>query len=141
MEKRNIEEARELCQLNGIDIYPVAVGYSDKIAVKVNGKERIGKDFYISETVKDYRGKWIIGYNEKINEMWKYYAAKIKQKIKDHNREVGNTGGAAAAGLPFFITPKDEFIACLILFGVVLALTGLVIAIALAYAAYSKNKD
>ncbi|MFD2827194.1 hypothetical protein ACFSYG_11990 [Leeuwenhoekiella polynyae] len=141
MEKIKVTEARELCQLNGIEIYPFHIAYSTRIAVNINGKVRLGKDLYISETVRDHNGKWMIGYKEKINNMWLFYAAKIKKKLKAHNLEVGNTGGAAAAGLPFFITPKDEFIACLILFAIVVGLTALVTVLALAYAAYKKNKD
>ena len=142
MEKWRITHARELCQLNGIEIYPADRGWSTKIIVKIGKKEKVSKDNYIAPTVK-VNGKWQIGYEEKINDLWLHYAAKIKKKLTVHNLgdSGSNTGGAVAAGLPLLITPKDEFLACLILFALVVGLTGLVTVIALAIAAYKKNRD
>ena len=151
MEKIKITEARELCQLNGIDIYPVDVAWSTRIAVKINGKEKLGKQLYISETVKDSRGKWQIGYNEKINDMWLYYAAKIKKKLKAHNlgfAEGNTTGGVAAAGLPFIITaaPNDtpadvQLMGVLVIFLVIAGLAALVLMIAAFVASNRKHRE
>ncbi len=142
VEKIKVTIARELCQLNGIEIYPEDRGWSTKIIVKIGKKEKVSKENYIAPTVK-VNGKWQIGYEEKINDLWLHYAAKIKKKLTVHNLgdSGSSTGGAVAAGLPLLISPKDEFLACLILFAIVVGLTGLVIAIALAIAAYRKNRN
>ena len=58
MEKWRITHARELCQLNGIEIYPADRGWSTKIIVKIGKKEKVSKDNYIAPTVK-VNGKWV----------------------------------------------------------------------------------
>lgn len=97
MEKLNVTKARELCQLHGIDIYPVDVEWSTKIAIKQGDLEKMGTQNYLQQTVKINR-KWAIGWEEKIDQMWLHKAAQIRKHLK--NKANGGYSAQAAALFP-----------------------------------------
>jgi len=106
MEKLKVTIARELCQLHGIEIYPVEMGWSTKIAMKQGDIEKVGEQDYLKYTTKINK-KWAIGWEEKIDQMWLHKAAQIKKAIAkrqkaNNERMQGGYGTQAAAILPLF---------------------------------------
>lgn len=97
VEKIEVEIARELCQFNSIEIYPVEWGWHTYIAVSIAGKEKRGKRCYIEPLLTDT-----------IAEMWLHYASKIRKAISTPKLEMNMSQSAAAVGL-YFLLPLSSF--------------------------------
>lgn len=146
IEPIHVQVARELCQEKGIDIYPVAVLWTHKIAIKRNGKEKLGNQTFLTENQYNNKGQLVrMGYEHKINLLWLLFAAKIKKRMINDpiNLQTTNQTGQVAAGLPLLLFQPEnaQLEGALIIFALLLALLLLIVVIAFTLATYLKNRN
>lgn len=123
MEHFNDQANRELCEAHGITIYPIDIAWHTYIEVDNNGKKKTGTQRWLQYTMM-IRGKWVKGYEDRIKEMYAFYASKIKKQLRKKELQ-------AAAFLPLLQhKPLGDWFYVTALFVSICAIVALILLVA-----------